>query len=67
MITTLAQFLSVCEAATNEQIFEAFEDQCSAELVETIYEYSDHDVPEPFRNAVNWLGEIHSVQPMIDF
>lgn len=59
MITTLEQFIEFCKSATNDEIFDAFEDDCSDEVRDEVYAYSDPDSPEPFRNAMFNLGFVN--------
>ena len=56
MITTLDQFVAFCKTATNDEIYEAFEDNCSDDVREQVYAHSNPESPEPFRNAMFSLG-----------
>jgi len=56
MLTSLEQFISACTSATNDQIYDLFETECSDELRDLVYEFSDPESPEPFRSAMFNLG-----------
>jgi len=66
MLTTLAQFIREVNtivgptgkftANTNDKIIDVFEYDCTDDLMDDIYGYSDLVTPEPFRSAMFNLG-----------
>lgn len=56
MIDSLVEFIQRCETATNEQIYEMFEFNCSDKVRTEVYFFADLTSPEPFRSAMYNLG-----------
>lgn len=56
-ITTIRQFVVLCDKATNDEIFHMFEDgPCTQKVRNAIYDLAPDDASEPFRAAMNHLG-----------
>lgn len=56
-IKTVEQFVDLCVSATNDEIYEMFENgPCTEEVRDMIYARSECDHPEPFRSAMRKLG-----------
>jgi hypothetical protein len=59
MITTFEQFIAFCQTASNDEIYEAFEDNCTDDVRDEVYSYANPGNPEPFRNAMFNLGFVN--------
>jgi len=56
MITTLADFVVRCTTATNSEIYDMFEFDCTDNVRNTVYELADSNAKEPLRNAMHNMG-----------
>lgn len=59
MINTLTQFIQRCELATNAQIYQMFEFDCSDTVRNEVYYWAVPGAPEPFRSAMYNLGFVN--------
>jgi len=66
-LTTIKQFAEACRNLSNEQIYDLFEDEISQQLRDKIYAWSDEDVSEPVRQALNRIGREYSVLSLADY
>jgi len=67
---TIPQFADACRKleGNSEAIYELFEDTISQELRDEIYnKYSDDDVSEPMRQAMNHIGREYAVLALVDY
>jgi len=67
-IETIQQFAQACALLSHEDIYELFEDEITQGLRDSIYLlYSDADVSEPMRQAMNRIGERFCIQSLISY
>ncbi len=57
MLNTLNEFIAKVESLRDiSDAYDVFEFECTDQLRDYIYTFSDPDVSEPFRNAMHNLG-----------
>jgi hypothetical protein len=60
MIVTLREFIKRVERLSDlGRAYDVFEDECTEEVRELIYEMSSPDEPEPFRFAMRRMGYVN--------
>lgn len=67
MLTSIEQFVEFAANSTVDEIYDAFEFNCSEELRDEVYALSTPDANEPARDAFIKLGKLHNVQSLINF
>lgn len=56
MITSVNDFVMCCANASNSEIFDMFEYDCTDDVRDSIYALADDNAVEPFRSAMHKLG-----------
>jgi hypothetical protein len=64
---TVEAFARAAAQMTNEQIFDLFEEGISQALRDEIYSLSDPSSPEPFRSAVEAMGDKFGLPRLTEF